>query len=403
MPNPYYIEPADIVGRFRQGAGEARVGQGRYADAARIDPANANSYMALEDRATARQDRQEQRQFGRSYADAYNRGDYTEAGNVAAQHGSIEGVTAARTGRQEASEQERIEAWRALQGYATRLEALEGNPNAQAEWGAMLEEAIAGSAQSPELQAEIQRFPRDWSVARTRVPGIVRTWMDRLLTPQQVAQNELTERQRATQERQADIAERRATAAEMTAAAAMRRADNAGSGVNARGEQQLRREFEGTQSEFRQVRDSYAQIRELQAGGASAGGDLAFIFSYMKMLDPGSVVREGEFANAQNAAGVPDQIRNMYNRVMSGQRLNDRQRDDFATQASRVYEARRRQYERDASQFRRYANEYGYDADRVVRDMTLPGEVVNVQTPEQASELAPGTRYRTPDGEEYVR
>jgi len=39
------------------------------------------------------------------------------------------------------------------------------------------------------------------------------------------------------------------------------------------------------------------------------------------MLDPGSVVRESEFATAQNAAGVPDQVRNMYNKVLSGTRL----------------------------------------------------------------------------------
>lgn len=65
----------------------------------------------------------------------------------------------------------------------------------------------------------------------------------------------------------------------------------------------------------------------------SAAGDLALIFSYMRMLDPGSTVREGEFANAQNAAGIPDQIRNMYNRAVSGERLNPNQRADFLKQA----------------------------------------------------------------------
>lgn len=191
MPNSYYIEPADVVGRFRQGAGEARVGQGRYADAARIDPANANSYMALEDRATARQDRQEQRAFGRSYADAYNRGDYAGAGDIAARHGSIEGVQGARTARTEQDRQNDMRAWGALRGYQNRLEALRDNPNAEAEWGAMLDEAIAGSASNPDLQAQIQRFPRDWATAQRVVPSVVAEWMGRLerhLDPSDIAE-----------------------------------------------------------------------------------------------------------------------------------------------------------------------------------------------------------------------
>ena len=70
----------------------------------------------------------------------------------------------------------------------------------------------------------------------------------------------------------------------------------------------------------------------------SAGGDLAFIFSYMKMLDPGSTVREGEFANAQNAAGASDRVRNLYNAVIDGTRLNAKQRDDFYNTANAIYQ-----------------------------------------------------------------
>lgn len=84
-------------------------------------------------------------------------------------------------------------------------------------------------------------------------------------------------------------------------------------------------------------RKSSLNAIEAARGMDSAAGDLAFIFAYMKMLDPGSVVREGEFANAQNAAGVPDRIRNTYNRVMSGERLNENQRNDFFNTAKAIY------------------------------------------------------------------
>jgi hypothetical protein len=71
----------------------------------------------------------------------------------------------------------------------------------------------------------------------------------------------------------------------------------------------------------------------------TAVGDISLIFGYMKMLDPGSVVREGEFATAQNAAGVPDRITNLYNKVISGQRLNPSQRDSFKGQAKGLYDS----------------------------------------------------------------
>ena len=57
----------------------------------------------------------------------------------------------------------------------------------------------------------------------------------------------------------------------------------------------------------------------------------------MKMLDPGSVVREGEFANAQNSAGVPDRIRSRYNNVLSGERLAENTRQDFIQTAQGLY------------------------------------------------------------------
>ena len=70
----------------------------------------------------------------------------------------------------------------------------------------------------------------------------------------------------------------------------------------------------------------------------TAAGDLALIFNYMKMLDPGSVVREGEFATAQNTAGVPDRVLNSYNRALEGTRLNPKQRKEFTKQAESLFD-----------------------------------------------------------------
>lgn len=69
----------------------------------------------------------------------------------------------------------------------------------------------------------------------------------------------------------------------------------------------------------------------------SAAGDLSMIFNYMKLLDPGSVVREGEFATAQNATGVPQRVQNLYNNLLRGERLNPLQRRDFTSRAEQLY------------------------------------------------------------------
>lgn len=99
----------------------------------------------------------------------------------------------------------------------------------------------------------------------------------------------------------------------------------------------------------------------------SAAGDLSLIFSFMKVLDPGSVVKETEFANAQNAAGVPDRIRNSFNKVLSGERLSEGQRRDFLKQAKGLAD---KAAERAAAETERYsgiAERSGFSPQDVVR------------------------------------
>ena len=86
----------------------------------------------------------------------------------------------------------------------------------------------------------------------------------------------------------------------------------------------------------------------------SPAGDLAVIFSYMKLLDPGSTVREGEFATAEEAGSVPDAIRNKYNRVWSGERLKET-RSDFINKARTMYNAQERTYNDTLEEFKKKA------------------------------------------------
>jgi hypothetical protein len=101
-------------------------------------------------------------------------------------------------------------------------------------------------------------------------------------------------------------------------------------------ETKFRKEYNDQTKPFQEVKSAYGRVLSSED---TAVGDLSLIFGYMKMLDPGSVVREGEFATAQNATGVPERIQNIYNKVVSGERLNASQRNSFKGQAKKLYES----------------------------------------------------------------
>ena len=69
----------------------------------------------------------------------------------------------------------------------------------------------------------------------------------------------------------------------------------------------------------------YAQAkRGLRAG--TGIGDVAAITGFMKALDPGSVVRESEFAIASSASGAYDRITNLIEEIRTGKRLGEEAR-----------------------------------------------------------------------------
>lgn len=81
-------------------------------------------------------------------------------------------------------------------------------------------------------------------------------------------------------------------------------------------EENMRKEFNANAKDFKTQSQFFRNLRSL-SNLATAQADIGIVFSYMKLLDPGSVVREGEQATARNAPGVPEQIRNMYNRALT--------------------------------------------------------------------------------------
>ena len=157
----------------------------------------------------------------------------------------------------------------------------------------------------------------------------------------------------------------------------------------------LRNTFLGETTDFRDVNSAYGRVLEA-AQNPSAAGDVALIFAYMKMLDPGSVVREGEFATAEQAQGVPSQIVNLYNRAISGERLPDTVRMDFLSQARNLYQNASAQHGKTEDEFRRIAQSDGLNPDSVIVNRRTAGDVASPQSRADFDALPSGSIYVSP-------
>ena len=102
----------------------------------------------------------------------------------------------------------------------------------------------------------------------------------------------------------------------------------------------INRQFTQTQSlrqelskdmNYKNYKESELQYTKIKtsADADSAAGDMSLIFAYMKMLDPDSVVREGEQATAEQARGMPEGLGNLYNKAITGEKMGEAQRADF--------------------------------------------------------------------------
>ena len=138
-------------------------------------------------------------------------------------------------------------------------------------------------------------------------------------------------------------------------------------------EDKLRKEWSGSPvtKDTQVIASSYQKIQEVQ-DNPSPAGDISLIFNYMKMLDPASVVREGEQATAASAAAVPDRIRNAYNLLIEGEKLTPNQRKDFVNKARSTYKGQLAVQKTVDDKIRRVIKKRGLDESMVI-DESLSG------------------------------
>jgi len=93
-------------------------------------------------------------------------------------------------------------------------------------------------------------------------------------------------------------------------------------------EEKIRKEWQGRSKVYGELQGTFNNIKA-SADTGNGPGDIALITSFMKMLDPGSVVRETEFATARDTAGLYTQLENRLQKAQDGQLLNPTQRKEY--------------------------------------------------------------------------
>lgn len=141
------------------------------------------------------------------------------------------------------------------------------------------------------------------------------------------------------------------------------------------------------------VRDQYERLRSAAQKGIGAG-DIAMVYTFMKMLDPGSTVMQGEQATAQNAAGTPSAVRAAYNKLIGEGTLDGKAREDFLRVATDFYRDTAANLDDVNVIYSGVAGQWGVDPKRVLIKPEEYSKITILSDDAPAVQVAPGVTVR---------
>ena len=154
----------------------------------------------------------------------------------------------------------------------------------------------------------------------------------------------------------------RAVAASNVTAAGMRRDQDT--------EMKLADDYRAQSKGFKEVGDAYKQISSvLDKSTTSAAATLAGATKFMKLLDPGSVVRESELGMALAASGVLDRATNYVNTLRYGKVLTPSQAKDFKKITQDIYGAAQAGQKQIDANYKRQAETYKLRPEMIIQDL----------------------------------
>ena len=114
-----------------------------------------------------------------------------------------------------------------------------------------------------------------------------------------------------------------------------------------------------------EVQSAHSQISQSLKMNSPAG-DLAGATKLMKILDPGSVVRESELGMAMAASGLMDRATNYADMVIKGTKLTPTQRKDFQALADALMNESTKQYAGKRNEYKGIAERNGLSVEDIL-------------------------------------
>jgi hypothetical protein len=183
-------------------------------------------------------------------------------------------------------------------------------------------------------------------------------------------------------------------------------------------EMKLADDYRAQSKGFKEVGDAYQQISStLEKATTSPAATLAAATKFMKLLDPGSVVRESELGMALAATGAIDRMTNYVNTMKYGKVLTAQQVADFRNITKQIYGAAQTQQQKIDASYRNQAETYKLRPEVIIQDMgqTAPGRDAGAGTQPAAAARPPqnargwtlmvdargNQAYVSPDGKQH--
>jgi hypothetical protein len=117
--------------------------------------------------------------------------------------------------------------------------------------------------------------------------------------------------------------------------------------------------------DFNDMKSAYGQVISALDQGSPIG-DVAGATKVMKLLDPGSVVRESELGIAMAASGRMDRLKYYFDNWASGNKLTPTQRSDFKALSNELYAAAGQAYNQKRGEYLDFGASTGVELDKAL-------------------------------------
>lgn len=108
----------------------------------------------------------------------------------------------------------------------------------------------------------------------------------------------------------------------------------------------------------------------------SPAGDITLVYGLMKLEDPQSSIKEGEYEQAAKATGISDKLKNAAWQLKTGAKLTPQQRAEFLAESGQLYQTQINQQNKVDAGFTQLANTYGVDPKSILLDFSAPANTI---------------------------